>query len=140
MCEPAPWANFPKIFGFFAICINKHGKCHKNIYLYISRRLFDSEMYPLDLKDLQLDLDDDLFLYSPSNEYWSIWEFYEIHETRPKKILYYGNWHLKEGLSITNEDKWVRRKNLEVCVVESCQSIKFFLSPTYSVLSNIHCL
>ena len=90
-------------------------------------------MYLLDLKDLQLDLDDDLFLYSPSNEYWSIWEFYEIHETRPKKILYYGNWHLKEGLSITNEDKWVRRKNLEVCVIKSCQNIMYGFSITMAM-------
>ena len=78
-----------------------------------------------DLEDLQLDLDDDLFLYfstkrtnnageKNNHELFSIWEFYEIHPTLPRKILQYGNWSSVEGLALTKVNKWVRRRNLEV--------------------------
>ena len=70
------------------------------------------------LKNLQLDLDDNLYLFaSDGNNGGSnidIWEFYEIHPTRPKKLNYYGSWKSRNGLNIPNEDKWDRRRNLEV--------------------------
>ena len=71
-------------------------------------------------QNLPLDLDDNLYLFaSDGNENGNkidIWEFYEIHPTRPKKINYYGSWMSKIGLNITNEEKWDRRNNLEVYV------------------------
>ena len=71
------------------------------------------------LQNLPLDLDDDLYLFaadgSDNGNNIDIWEFYEIHPTRPKKLNYYGSWESKNGLNISNEDKWDRRKNLEVC-------------------------
>ena len=66
-------------------------------------------------------LDDDLYLYS-SNEKINngikgttkIWEFYEIHPSITRKILPYGSWEPIEGLKLSKDDKWIRRKNLEV--------------------------
>ena len=71
------------------------------------------------LKDLPLDLDDDLFFYSydhHSGDYISIWEFYEIHPSRPRKLKPYGQWNsnAEKQLSLTKESKWNRRRDLEV--------------------------
>ena len=50
-----------------------------------------------DLQSSKMDLDDDLYLYSlietPLNEkIIGIWEYYEVHYSRPRKLLPYGNW------------------------------------------------
>ena len=82
-------------------------------------------------QNLPLDLDDNLYLFaSDGNENGNkidIWEFYEIHPTRPKKFNYYGSWMSKNGLNITNEEKWDRRNNLEVCVSSHISLIGFDL-------------
>ena len=71
-------------------------------------------------QNLPLDLDDDLYLFaadgSDNGNNIDIWEFYEIHPTRPRKLDYYGSWTSRSGLNITNEDKWDRRNDLEVFV------------------------
>ena len=88
------------------------------------------------LKDLPLDLDDDLFFYSydqhhhsnnnnkeddnlGGGDYISIWEFYEIHPSRPRKLKPYGQWNsnAEKQLSLTKESKWNRRRDLEVCIL-----------------------
>ena len=43
-----------------------------------------------------------------------IWEIYEIHETVPRKVALIGTWTYLTGLEITQPQKWIRRKNLEV--------------------------
>ena len=75
------------------------------------------------LQKLQLDMDDNLFLYNYSSINLdkqfievSIWEFYEIHSSHPRKLKWYGNWNSINGLDVTNEEKWSRRKNFEVCL------------------------
>ena len=47
-----------------------------------------------DLKDLPLDIDDDLYFYSSNKQLnngvegmLKMWEYYEIHYTRPRKLL-----------------------------------------------------
>ena len=67
------------------------------------------------LRELKLDLDDDLFLYSYNKNdlFIKLWEFYEIHETIARKRLFYGNWTLNHGLKLVDEEKWIRRRNLE---------------------------
>ena len=73
--------------------------------------------------DLELDIDENLFLYSSfsinrtNSHNITIWECYQIHSTKAKKIVFYGTWNIKDGLSISSEDKWVRRKDLEVCSI-----------------------
>ena len=96
------------------------------IDLYSSRKRSDKEYWMLDvssienvfdeLQDLSLDLDDDLYLYSKkfsSSGVISIWEFYEIHSSVPRKLLAYGNWNSVNGLFVFDEVKWNRRKNLD---------------------------
>ena len=72
------------------------------------------------LQNLPLDLDDNLYLFASdgngNGNNIDIWEFYEIHPTRPKKLDYYGSWTSWNGLNITNEEKWDRRNDLEVYV------------------------
>ena len=103
------------------------------VHLYSVRKQWNHEYWLLDvsnlssinnykrqMKNLKLDLDDDLFLYSISNEgnldeiSIRIWEFYEIHSTHPRKLNSYGNWNTINGLNVTRDDKWKRRQNLEV--------------------------
>ena len=81
-----------------------------------SKSINDSIEY---LKNLKLDLDDDLFLltYNINHKHFvevNIWEYYEIHSSVPRKVIYLGNWNLAYGLNITKIDKWTRRTNLEV--------------------------
>ena len=75
------------------------------------------------LSKAQLDMDDNLFLYSYSSINLdkqfievSIWEFYEIHSSHPRKLKWYGNWNSINGIDVTKEEKWSRRKNFEVCM------------------------
>ena len=102
--------------------------------LYSTRSRSDQEYWLLDislwtspykvistLKNLSLDLDDDLYFYSYKSELnitstelnMKIWEFYEIHPSRPRKLKEYGKWN-SNGLVLAKETKWIRRRNLEV--------------------------
>ena len=100
------------------------------IQFYSLREKWNHEYWLLDssqagtihLQNLELDLDDDLYLYDyEKTKTINIWEFYEIHATRPKKLNYYGSWSSNAGLEIPNTEKWDRRKNLEVS--HTCQFI-----------------
>ena len=110
------------------VFVPKDFKQTKNIYddfirLYDLREKWNHEYWLLDssraghkyLQNLKLDLDDDLYIYDyKEGKSIKIYEFYEIHATRPKKLNYYGNWNSKNGLNIPNQEKWDRRKNLQV--------------------------
>ena len=102
------------------------------INLFSLRKKWDQEFWLIDvsgpksinntsgyLQNLQLDLDDNLFLYEyneiPMKEI-NIKEYYEIHSSHPRKLRFYGNWNEISGLKVTGEDKWNRRKNLEVSI------------------------
>ena len=67
------------------------------------------------LKELKIDLDDDLYLYyyNKNDMFIKLWEFYEIHETIPRKKLFYGNWTLSHGLKLVDQEKWIRRRDLQ---------------------------
>ena len=86
-----------------------------------------------DLRDLQLDLDDDLFffegktileiiilivfqylLYVGNETSVRVWEHYEINISVQRKILYMGSWNLNEGFQQMDAQKWIRRQDLEV--------------------------
>ena len=72
-----------------------------------------------ELKDLKLDLDDDFFVMKsePNNKSLQIFEFYEIHPTVPRQMLPYGTWDSENGLKLTKNGKWDRRRNLQVLIV-----------------------
>ena len=110
------------------------------VYLYSLRKEWYQEHWLLDvsgsksiddsvgyLQNLRLDLDDDLFLliYSTKDKQFSevnIWEYYEIHSSLARKVIFLGDWNSAYGLNITNIDKWTRRTNLEVCTTHTTTS------------------
>ena len=96
------------------------------VQIYSNRQRDDHEFWLLDvsswnaledviklLEYMPLDLDDDLYFYSYSSEEIKIWEFYEIHSSRPRKLFEYGTWNDIEELSLVPYTKWVRRRDLE---------------------------
>ena len=66
-----------------------------------------------DHSHLNLNLKDDLYLYTRNKENIKIWEMYQIHPTIPTKVLPYGNWS-DRGIELKKESKWQRRKDLTV--------------------------
>ena len=78
------------------------------------------------LKNLSLDLDDDLFWYSYFGEISEInsnnsqnfdieiKEVYRIHDDNEMTLSVYGNWSNEIGLSIVPDEKWNRRRDLQV--------------------------
>ena len=69
----------------------------------------------LNLQNMPLDIDDDFFLYINTEKFIHMWEYYEIHSSKPRKLQKYGSWNrLDETMNLTNVEKWSRRNNLEV--------------------------
>ena len=78
-------------------------------------------------------MDDDLYFYSYKSELnitstelnMKIWEFYEIHPSRPRKLKEYGKWN-SNGLVLAKETKWIRRRNLEVNIKYPIRMYNYF--------------
>ena len=103
----------------FVHLYSKRTKADKEYWLVDISAWLDINKIMDDSKDIPLDLDDDLFLYAENlteKPWYRLYEFYEIHKSKPRKILSYGNWSQEKGLIFPNGDKWVRRQNLEVCI------------------------
>ena len=68
------------------------------------------------IQNIPLDFNDDFFLYYKDSDHTiKLWEYYEVHESRPKKLLPYGTWTIDAGLQqLPPTKKWERRGNLEV--------------------------
>jgi hypothetical protein len=75
-----------------------------------------SNNWKLALMGIQFDLNDDVFLYSHDNEtnIFHIWEVYKIDTKCELIILNHGNWSASDGLKLTKEIKWIRRRDLHV--------------------------
>ena len=80
-----------------------------------------------DLAQLPTDLDDDLYWYNylnyasvplnltNGNQYHiELYEVYKINENMNMTVNYYGNWSKSVGIKFVEEQKWSRRKNLQV--------------------------
>lgn len=78
--------------------------------------LFDESIWalPFEIDELPLRLDDNFYIFKGNENSITIWEYYEIHKTVPRKFQFYGTWSLFGGLSVTKIDKWTRRQNLQV--------------------------
>ena len=105
------------------------------IQAFSSRKRTDSEYWILEatqlinergiqgtfdeLKDLKIDLDDDLFLmkYERNKKSLQLFEFYEIHPTVPRQILPYETWAYEYDFTLPEHGKWYRRRNLQVLIV-----------------------
>ena len=69
------------------------------------------------LKDLKVDIDDNLYWYIPSPDLTSIliWEAYRISPSQKGlTVLYFNTWTSTAGFQDIIEDKWTRRRNLQV--------------------------
>ena len=103
------------------------------MHLYSMRKRTDQDFWLLDatafinenatqmdlvnqLDELQLDLDDDFYIFHTSNDIdmIKIFEIYGIHETLPKNLLPYGLWSMEFGLDLSGTGKWERRRDLSV--------------------------
>ena len=105
------------------------------IQAFSSRKRTDSEYWILEatqlinergiqaifdeMKDLKIDLDDDLFFmeYEKNKKSLHLFEFYEIHPTVPWQILPYETWDFENGFTLPEHGKWYRRRNLQVLIV-----------------------
>ena len=90
----------------------------KSYWLFDISSYVSLESWQTYFQSLEVNLNEDLYLYSFTNETKDqvlIWECYQIHPTKPKKIALYGTWSKQNGLSINSNEKWIRRKDLEVC-------------------------
>ena len=97
-----------------------------------------------DLRNLHLDLDDDLYFFEGKIclclnimilfcQYFCsvereksvhIWEHYSISKSAQRKISYLGSWNLDTGFQQMDTQKWIRRTDLEVSFVISYNYIK----------------
>ena len=71
------------------------------------------------LKNLIVDLDDDLYTFS-SSEHDQLIKINEVYKIRPETefiILPYGNFTNQLGLQLSSIEKWTRRKDLRVCII-----------------------
>ena len=114
----ADLANSLDLFVYVYSLRNDWSQEHWILDVSGSKSINDSIGY---LKNLKLDLDDDLFLltYDINHKHSvevNIWEYYEIHSSLARKVNFLGHWSSSNGLNITKIDKWTRRTNLEVCI------------------------
>ena len=65
------------------------------------------------MKNLKLDLDDDLYWFVHSREGIDVYEAYRIHEDYDISVKRYGFWSVDNGLTIPIHGKWIRRQNME---------------------------
>ena len=73
-----------------------------------------------------MDLDDDLYWYSflenvtemnysnSQNISIELWDVYKIHYDEEITINSYGNWSSEFGLDIATDEKWSRRRDMQV--------------------------
>ncbi len=99
------------------------------VQLYNNRSRSDQEAWFLDisplrsvnearskLASLNLDLDDDLhwFISDENGILVKLWEVYRILDYRPMTINSIGNWTSDQGLILSKEEKWQRRRDMQV--------------------------
>jgi hypothetical protein len=75
-----------------------------------------SNNWKLALNGILFDLNDDVLIYSHDNDtnIFHIWEVYKIDPKCELIILNHGNWSASDGLKLTKDKKWKRRRDLQV--------------------------
>ena len=72
------------------------------------------------LNSLPLDIDDDIFLFmTMKNDTTRIWEIYKILPEKDLIVRDFGEWTKEFGLNLTTEEKWQRRSNLLVAILNN---------------------
>jgi hypothetical protein len=85
-----------------------------------------SDNWKLALMGIHFDLNDDVFLYSHDNDtnIFHIWEVYKIDPKCELIIINHGNWSASEGLKLTKDKKWIRRRDLQVNCTSTFNNFK----------------
>ena len=72
------------------------------------------------LNSLPLDIDDDIFLFmTMKNDTTRIWEIYKILPEKDLIVRDFGEWTKEFGLNLTTKEKWQRRSNLLVTILNN---------------------
>jgi hypothetical protein len=103
-------------FGLLQKIFNSRLKTSMQVRLIDVSAFESSDTWKLALMGIAFDLNDDVFLYSHDIEtnIFYIWEVYKIDPKRELIILNHGNWSASDGLKLTKEIKWKRRRDLQV--------------------------
>jgi hypothetical protein len=109
------------------IIFNSRLRTSVEVWLIGIRAFKSSDNWKLALMSLQSDLNDDVFIYSHDidTNIFHIWEVYEIDPKRYLIILNHGNWSASDGLKLTKDKKWNRRRDLQVncCCCCCCKAV-----------------
>jgi hypothetical protein len=121
------------------IIFNSRLRTSVEVWLIGIRAFKSSDNWKLALMSLQSDLNDDVFIYSHDNDtnIFHIWEVYEIDPKRYLIILNHGNWSASDGLKLTKDKKWNRRRDLQV----NCTSTfnNFYVGSRDTILKLYQC-
>ena len=110
--------NFQKIYS-------ERPRNDNSFWLFDISSYISLENWQKHFQSLNVNLNEDLYLYYFENTTKPkvlIWECYRVHPTMSMKIVPYGTWSKQNGLSINSNEKWIRRKDLEVNVTLSRSS------------------
>ena len=102
--------HIEKFIGWF----NQRKRANREFWLLDITSLGTIELARERLKNLKLDLDDDLYWFVHSREGIDVYEAYRIHEDYDISVKRYGFWSIdNNGLTIPMQGKWLRRQNME---------------------------
>ena len=102
--------HIEKFIGWF----NQRKRANREFWLLDITSLGTIELARERLKNLKLDLDDDLYWFAHSRDGIDLYEAYRIHEDYGISVNQYGFWSIENnGLTIPMHGKWIRRQNME---------------------------
>ena len=101
--------HIEKFIGWF----NQRERANKEIWLLDITSLGTTKIARERLKNLKLDLDDDLYWFKHSREQIDLYEAYRIHVDYDINVKQYGFWSVDNGLTTSMHGKWIRRQNME---------------------------
>ena len=80
------------------------------------------------LGNLPLDIDDDIYVYIfRNNSLADIWEIYKWGSDENIILTQFGTWKKNSGLSRTTLNKWQRRGNLTVSMIEYDPPVQIYV-------------
>jgi hypothetical protein len=102
--------------GLLQNIFNSRLRTSVEVWLIDVRTFESSDSWKLALNGIPFDLNDDVFVFSHDNEtnILHIWEVYKIDPKRDLIIFNHGNWSASDGLKLTKDKKWNRRRDLQV--------------------------
>jgi hypothetical protein len=90
---------------------------------------FESEdKFKVDLMVIPFDFNDDVFFYTHDANDENIiyvWEVYKIDSDGELIIWNHGNWSVTDGLMTNKEEKWKRRSDLQVIILQHARIVNF---------------